>query len=159
MVAKPSSRALALLLVMPSAAYALGFGDLHLLSPLNAPLDAEIELTDVTPEELQSLKAQIASRDMFSKNGLDYQNFLSGIQVRTVKTPDGREVIKLRSTESITEPFVTVLVDVSWSHGHVTREYTMLLDPPVYTPNQQVANNTPVAPASAGSGAHEGEIA
>jgi pilus assembly protein FimV len=159
MVAKPSSRALALLLVMPSAAYALGFGDLHLLSPLNAPLDAEIELTDVTPEELQSLKAQIASRDMFSKNGLDYQNFLSGIQVRTVKNPDGREVIKLRSTESITEPFVTVLVDVSWSHGHVTREYTMLLDPPVYTPNQQVANNTPVAPASAGSGAHEGEIA
>jgi pilus assembly protein FimV len=159
MVAKPSSRALALLLVMPSAAFALGFGDLHLLSPLNAPLDAEIELTDVTPEELQTLKAQIASRDMFAKNGLDYPNFLTGIQVRTAKTPDGREVIKLRSTESITEPFVTLLVDVSWSHGHVTREYTMLLDPPVYTPNQQLANNTPVAPASAGTGTHEGEIA
>ena len=56
MVAKRSSRALALLLVMPSAAFALGLGDIRLLSPLNAPLDAVVDL-DATPEELQSLKA------------------------------------------------------------------------------------------------------
>ena len=66
MLAKRSSRALALLLVLPSAAFALGLGDIHLLSPLNAPLDAEIELVDVTPEELQTLKAQIASRETFT---------------------------------------------------------------------------------------------
>jgi len=69
MVAKRSSRALALLLVLPSAAFALGLGDIRLLSPLNAPLDAEIELVDVTPEELTSLQAQVASRDTFARYG------------------------------------------------------------------------------------------
>ena len=39
MFAKRSSRALALLLALPSAAFALGLGDIHLLSALNAPLD------------------------------------------------------------------------------------------------------------------------
>src|SRR5947209_2348846 len=49
MVAKRSNRALALLLALPSAAFALGLGDIRLLSPLNAPLDAEVELVAVPP--------------------------------------------------------------------------------------------------------------
>ncbi len=158
MVAKRSSRALALLLVLPSAAFALGLGDIRLLSSLNAPLDAEIDLVDVTPEELGSLKAQIASHDTFVRYGLDWPVFLSSVQVRTQRTADGREVIKLKSTDSITEPFVTLLVEVDTARGHLVREYTMLLDPPVYTPNQGAAN-APVAAPSAGAGAHEGEIA
>ena len=49
MFAKRSSRALALLLALPSAAFALGLGDIHLNSSLNSPLDAEIEVTDIAP--------------------------------------------------------------------------------------------------------------
>ncbi len=158
MVAKRSSRALALLLVMPSAAFALGLGDIHLLSPLNAPLDATIDL-DATPEELQSLKVQIAPRDVFVQHGLDWPVFLSNVTVKAERGTDGRSVIRLKSTDSITEPFVTLLVEVDWARGHTTREYTMLLDPPVYTPNQGTANNLPVAAPAAGSGAHEGQIA
>ena len=156
MVAKRSSRALALLLVMPSAAFALGLGDIRLLSPLNAPLDAEIDL-DASPEELQSLKAQIAPRDVFTQHGLDWPVFLGSVQVRAVRGTDGREVIRLKSTDTITEPFVTLLVEVDWARGHFVREYTMLLDPPVYTPNQGTAA-APVAAPSAGAGAHEGQI-
>ncbi len=157
MVAKRSSRALALLLALPSAAFALGLGDIRLLSPLNAPLDAEIDL-DATPEELGSLKAQLASHDLFVQHGLDWPVFLTSVQVRTQRTADGREVVKLKSTDSVTEPFVTLLVEVDWARGHFVREYTMLLDPPVYTPNQGPVN-APVAAPSAGAGAHEGEIA
>jgi pilus assembly protein FimV len=109
MVAKRSSRALALLLMVPSAAFALGFGDIRLLSPLNAPLDAQIELVDVTPEELQTLKAQIASRELFAQYGLEWPVFLSSVQVKTVRAPDGHAYITLKSTDPITEPFVTLL--------------------------------------------------
>jgi len=156
MVAKRSSRALALLLVMPSAGFALGLGDIHLLSSLNAPLDATIDL-DATPEELQSLKVQIAPRDVFVQHGLDWPVFLSSVQVKAERGTDGREVIRLKSSDTITEPFVTLLVEVDWARGHSTREYTMLLDPPVYTPNQAQAN-APVAAPAAGAGAHEGQI-
>jgi pilus assembly protein FimV len=159
MFVKKSSLVLASLMALPSAAFALGFGDLRLLSPLNAPLDAEIELVDVAPEDMQSLKAQIASRETFTRYGLEWPVFLSSVQVKITRTADGRQVLKLKSADTITEPFITLLVEVSWARGRSVREYTMLLDPPVYTPGQSPANNAPVAAPSAGAGAREGSIA
>ena len=85
MIAKRSSRALAVLLALPSAAFALGLGDIRLLSALNAPLEAEIDLVDVTPEEMSTVQAQLASRDTFARYGLDWPPYLSGVQVRTVR--------------------------------------------------------------------------
>ena len=53
MVAKSVKWALASLVIFsPAAAFALGLGDMRLLSALNAPLDAEIELLGATPEEI-----------------------------------------------------------------------------------------------------------
>ena len=159
MFAKRSSRALALLLALPSAAFALGLGDIRLLSPLNAPLDAEIELVDVAPEEMNSVQAQLASRETFARYGLDWPGYLSGVQVRSVRRPDGRTVIKLKSTDPISDPFITLLVEVNWSHGRLVREYTMLLDPPVYTPGQSAAASAPVSAPTTGTGTREGAIA
>ena len=159
MIAKRSSRALALLLALPSAAFALGLGDIRLLSPLNAPLEAEIDLVDVTPEEMSTVQAQLASRETFSRYGLDWPAYLSGVQVKTVKTGDGREVIKLKSNDPISDPFVTLLVEVNWARGKLVREYTMLLDPPVFTPGKPQVASAPVSAPAAGGGAREGSIA
>ncbi|HEY0339200.1 MAG TPA: FimV/HubP family polar landmark protein, partial [Steroidobacteraceae bacterium] len=150
---------MALLLMLPSAAFALGFGDIRLLSPLNAPLDAQIELLDVTPEELQTLQATIASRDTFARHGLEWPVFASSVQVKTTRASDGRTGITLKSTDPVTEPFITLLIEVDWARGHSVREYTMLLDPPVFTPGQTAASNAPVAAPSAGAGTREGAIA
>src|SRR5262249_19918855 len=159
MPVKRSNLVLASLMALPSAAFALGFGDLRLLSSLNAPLDAEIELVDVTPEDMQSLKAQIASRETFARYGLDWPVYLNSIQAKIIRGPDGRQFIKLKSTDSITEPFITLLVEVNWARGRSVREYTMLLDPPVYTPGQSAVANVPVAAPSTGAGTREGSIA
>jgi pilus assembly protein FimV len=159
MVAKRSSRALALLLALPSAAFALGLGDIRLLSPLNAPLDAEVELVDVAPDEANTVQAQLASRETFARYGLDWPAYLTGVQMRTVRMPDGRQMLKLKSTEAISEPFITLLVEVSWARGHLVREYTMLLDPPVYTPGQSAVASAPVSAPVTGSGVREGAIA
>jgi pilus assembly protein FimV len=159
MIAKRSSRALALLLALPSAAFALGLGDIRLLSPLNAPLEAEIDLVDVSPEEMNTVQAQLASRETFARYGLDWPAYLSGVQVRTVKTSDGREVIKLKSNDPISDPFVTLLVEVNWARGKLVREYTMLLDPPVFTPGQPQLASAPVSAPAAGGGTREGAIA
>src|ERR1700730_2298874 len=158
MVAK-RSRALVLLLALPSAAFALGLGDIRLLSPLNAPLDAEVELVDVAPDAANTIQAQVARRATFARYGLDWPAYLTGVQMRTVRMPDGRQMLKLKSTEAISEPFITLLVEVSWARGHLVREYTMLLDPPVYTPGQSAAANTAVSAPVTGSGVREGAIA
>jgi pilus assembly protein FimV len=158
MVAKRSSRAVALLLVAPSAAFALGLGDIRLLSPLDQPLKAQIELLDATPDALQNLQVRLASQDTFTRYGLSWPQFLSGVQVKTVRTADGREVVELSSDQPITDPVLTLLVEANWDRGHLIREYTVLLDPPVYVPQQSQAASEPVAPAATSTAQREGSI-
>ncbi|HUA25905.1 MAG TPA: FimV/HubP family polar landmark protein [Steroidobacteraceae bacterium] len=159
MVAKRASRAVALLLAVPSAAFALGLGDIRLLSPLDQPLKAQIELLDATPDALQNLQVQLASQDTFARYGLSWPQFLSSVHVKAVQTADGREVIELSSDQPVTDPVLTVLVEANWDRGHLIREYTVLLDPPVYVPNQSQAASQQVAPATTGTAPREGEIA
>jgi pilus assembly protein FimV len=158
MVLKSLKWAVAGLVICPPAALALGLGDIRLNSSLNAPLDADVELVGATAEELTSLKAQIASRDTFAKYGLDWPAYLGSITLRAMHTADGRDVVKLHSTDVITEPFITLLVEVTWDRGHSLREYTMLLDPPVYTPNASQVANAPVAAPMSGASVHQGSI-
>jgi pilus assembly protein FimV len=158
MVAKSFGRALALLLLCPSAAFALGLGDIRLLSSLNAPLNAEIDLVGATPEDLSSLHATVANHDAFTRYGLDWPAFLGGISMRAGHSADGRDVIKLTSREAITDPFITLLVEVTWARGQLVREYTVLLDPPVYTPGQSEASAAPVAAPVVGTATREGSI-
>jgi pilus assembly protein FimV len=158
MVAKRSSRAVALLLVVPSAAFALGLGDIRLLSPLDQPLKAQIELLDASPDALQNLQVHLASRDTFTQYGLSRPEFLSGVHLKTVQSADGREVIELTSDQPVTDPVLTFLVEANWDRGHLIREYTVLLDPPVYVPNQSQAASEQVAPAATGTARLGGAI-
>ncbi|HET9394498.1 MAG TPA: FimV/HubP family polar landmark protein, partial [Nitrospiraceae bacterium] len=159
MVAKSVKRTLSLSLLLPSVSLALGLGDIRLLSSLNAPLDAEIELIGATPDELASLKAAIASRDTFARYGLEAPAYLNTVTLTPAKSSDGRDVIKLRSTETITEPFVTMLVQVEFSRGKLVREYTMLLDPPVFTPGSEQVASAPIAAPATAVDSRAGEIA
>jgi FimV-like protein len=67
------------------------------------------------------------------------------------KSKDGRDVLQVRSTDAIPEPFVTFLVEVNWARGRLMREYTVLLDPPVYTPGENAP--APMPSATSGTGA------
>ncbi|MGH8302694.1 MAG: type IV pilus assembly protein FimV, partial [Steroidobacteraceae bacterium] len=159
MVAKRSSRAVALLLVVPSAAFALGLGDIRLLSPLDQPLKAQIELLDATPNALQNLQVHLASQDVFARYGLSWPQFLSNVHVKAVRAANGKEVVELTSDQPITDPVLTLLVEANWDRGHLIREYTVLLDPPVYVPTPSQTASEQVAPAATGTAQRGGAIA
>ncbi len=150
--------AASLLASLPGTGFALGLGDIQLKSSLNAPLDAEIELVGATADELSGLKVQLASRDTFSRYGIDYPGFLSGITVRTTRVASGRTVIQLRSSAPITEPFVTVLVEANYGRGRQVREYSVLLDPPVFTAPTP-APAAPIAAPATGGADRSGQVA
>src|SRR5580692_7531637 len=160
MTAKSLKWTLAALIVGSPAAMALGLGDIRLHSSLNAPLDADIELIGATPDDLASLKAEVASREKFQQNGLDWPAFLSTVTLKPMHTADGHDIIKVHSGVPITEPFVTLLVEINWARGHVAHEYTVLLDPPLYSPDQGQAASAAgaVAAPAAGAGTRGGNI-
>jgi pilus assembly protein FimV len=159
MVAKRSSRAVALLLAVPSAAFALGLGDIRLLSPLDQPLKAQIGLLDASPGALDSLQVKLASQDTFARYGLNWPQFLSGVHVKVARAADGSQVVELSSDTPVTDPVLTLLVEANWDRGHLIREYTVLLDPPVYVPSRSQAAGAPVTPAETGTAQRGGAIA
>jgi pilus assembly protein FimV len=135
--------------LLPASAFALGLGDIHLKSQLNAPLDAEIDIIGATPEDLVGLKATVAGRDVFGRYGLDYPDFAQSLTMTTAKSADGHDVIRIRSTDIIKEPFAELLVEVNYARGHTVREYTLLFDPPVFLNSGAAAAPTVTSPSTA----------
>jgi len=135
-------------LLSPSLTWALGLGEIHLNSSLNEPMNAEIDLIAAGPEELAALRATLAAKDAFTRYGIDRPPFLSTLTFKVGKSKDGRDVLLVRSSESIPEPFVTFLVEVNWARGRLMREYTVLLDPPVYSPGERASTAAPVTAAT-----------
>jgi len=135
-------------LLSPSLSWALGLGEIHLNSSLNEPMNAEIDLIAAGPDELTALRATLAAKDAFTRYGIDRPPFLSTLTFKVGKSKDGRDVLLVRSSESIPEPFVTFLVEVNWARGRLMREYTVLLDPPVYTPGERASTAAPVTAAT-----------
>src|ERR1700687_640016 len=129
----------------PSSSWALGLGEIHLNSALNEPMNAEIDLIAAAPDELTALRAALAGRDAFTRYGIDRPPFLSTLTFKVGKGKDGRDALLVRSSDAIPEPFVTFLVEVNWARGRLMREYTVLLDPPVYTPGERASSAAPVA--------------
>ena len=132
-------------LLSPGALYALGLGEIRLNSALNQPFDAEIELVSAAQEDLAALRASLASGDTFQRYGLDKPAYLSDFTFRVVSS-GGRDVLKVTSPRPVTEPFVTLLVEANWPRGRLLREYTVLLDPPVFAPAPEAAAAPVAAP-------------
>src|SRR5688572_5615199 len=144
------ARVLVAVLLLPGISHALGLGDVHLNSPLNAPLDAEIELVNATPEDLATLDAKLASKETFARYGLEWPPFMASVTVTRDRSANGAQVLRIRSNETVTEPFLTLLIEATWARGRLVREYTVLLDPPVFAPNSVPAAQ-PVAPSVGGA--------
>ncbi|MEM9207765.1 MAG: FimV/HubP family polar landmark protein [Pseudomonadota bacterium] len=127
---------LALIFFVASNAWALGLGDIRLQSSLNEPLRAEIQLLSATPEELEALTVALASAETFDRYGIDRPGYLSGLQFTIVNGGSDGSYVQITSRQPMTEPFLTFLVEASWSRGRLLREYTVLLDPPTFAPPQ-----------------------
>lgn len=119
-----------LVALLPCVAGAAGLGRLTVLSALGQPFSAEIELVSVTKEELGSLSARLANVEAYQAANLQYNPSLTGARAIIERRPNGQVYVKIVSTRPVTEPFIDVLIELTWAAGRLSREYTALLDPP-----------------------------
>ena len=117
-------------LMTPAIGYSLGIGDIKLHSVLNQNLDAEIALVVLADEKSSDIKVNLAPPDKFDEAGVPWTSFLSKIKFETKIGTNGSVIIRLSSREAVKEPFLDLLLEVSWPKGSLYREFTMLLDPP-----------------------------
>ena len=125
------SKALAVVtLLAPVPGLPLSIGDIQLHSALNQSLNAEIRLKLDGGESPSDVAVRMASPEKFDKAGIPWSYFLTKIKFDLVVLSDGAINVKLSSRESLTEPFLDFLLEVSWSQGSQYREFTLLIDPP-----------------------------
>jgi len=139
---KPQWRATALaiaaavlLSVSASDANALALGRITVQSALGEPLRADIDIPEISAEELSSLRATIASPEAFRAAGFEFNSALSGITITLQRRPDGRHFLHLTSQRAVNDPFIDLILEANWASGRIVRDYTMLLDPPSLRPS------------------------
>ena len=123
-------------ITLPSLVSAIGLGNIEVSTILNEPLVAKIPLITVTTEELDTLGVKLAGHSEFSRTGIERSAVLSSLKFEIKQVNGGSDYIEIRSINPIREPYLNFLVEVFWSKGRLLRQYTVLLDPPVYATKQ-----------------------
>lgn len=131
-----------------SFANALGLGEIKMNSALNQPLDAEVKLLNVGDLSKNEILPNLASHEDFARAGVERVFFLTGIKFDVELDGKGGATLHLTTDRIVREPFLNFLIELHWPNGRLLREYTALLDPPLFSeappaPVQQ-AGTTPV---------------
>ncbi|WIO73067.1 FimV/HubP family polar landmark protein [Porticoccaceae bacterium LTM1] len=142
----------ALSLLFSQAALSVGLGDITLNSALNEPLDAEIELLNVGDLSDVEMLVALASNEDFARTGVAREFFLTDLKF-TVDLTDSRPMIRVKSQKPVREPYLDFLVELQWPSGRLLREYTLLVDLPVFAEEQSKPKvvNAPAASSTVSS--------
>ncbi len=137
------------LIIVSQSSLSLGMGKIQVYSALNEPLQSSIDLLANDDEELLNLEVKLASSEDYQKVGLDKTFVPSNIMVAFDE--ENPYQINVTSNGPVSEPIVSLLLDVNWNNGRILRELTVLLDPPVYESANNNAQINNVVVESVGS--------
>ena len=120
--------AVALLMLLPGLARALGLGPLSVQSRLNQPLEARVPLRAVNAGELDRMQVSLADAETLARAGILRSAQLLDLRFELVATPEPH--VRVYSREAVREPALEFIVDVAWPGGHAQRRYGVLLKGP-----------------------------
>lgn len=130
---------IAVLLTITFSAYAASLGRLTVISDLDQPLIAEIDLQGVNVADLVDYSAQLASEQAYRIQGIEKTPPQNSIRVEVIRKADNTPALKLTSGQAIHSTSMNILVQLDWPNGRTMREYALLLEP------SKVANAVPTA--------------
>ena len=126
---------------------ALGLGRLNVTTALGQPLVAEVDLNVAPGDDVDSIRANVASPTVYRAANVEYQGILQTVRVQVLKRPNGQPYLRLASNQSINDPYLDILLEVNSSTGRLVREYVFLLDPPGAALAQAIEPSQPARPA------------
>ncbi len=113
-----------------TSAYALNMGEISWKSAYGQPLNATIELSNIAGLTAKDIQASLASNAEFTKAGILHSNELAKLTFTTIMGKEGKAYIKVTSNSPIKEPYLDLLVNVSFQGTKISKDYTILLDLP-----------------------------
>ena len=125
-----------------SSSFALGLGELKLESFLNEPLKAEVNLLNTGGLHADEIRIRLATREDFERMGVERAYFLTSIQFDVAVDAQGRGTISISSDDPVLEPYLDFIIEARWPSGRLLREYTVLVDPPLFDTTSPVVSAT-----------------
>ncbi|MFM8245923.1 MAG: FimV family protein, partial [Burkholderiaceae bacterium] len=104
-------------------------GDASVRSSLGQRLSAEIDLTSLTATEAASVSVKLAPAESWASAGIDLTAIHRTLYF-SVEKRDGRHVVRISSDQSVNEPYLHLLVELSADGVRTIRQYVLLIDPP-----------------------------
>ena len=135
-------------LIASTQAVALSLERLGVATALGQPLIAEIELSIASEDDIESIRANIATPAVYRAADVEYQGIVQSIRVQVLRRPDGKPYLRLVSSQSINDPYLDILVEINSNTGRLVREYVFLLDPPATAVVQNIEPTQPSLPAT-----------
>ncbi len=132
-------------LVTTNVAFGLGLGRMQVNSYLEDPLDVKVSLNPDSSDDLNTLSVKVATNAQFKSAGITKQSLYDSLNFEVVKGPS--PYVRITSSAPLNEPFLHLLLDFNWNSGQLLREYTALIDPPVYASKSQPVAQ-PLAPST-----------
>ena len=120
------------ILIYSVSGLAVGLGDLKTISSLNEPFEARVEIVNLGDLDLDQIRVKLASAEDFARVGTARDAFLLDLQFSVDPSNPGKPAIKITSAQSVREPYLDFLVELRWPAGRILRNYTVLLDLPVF---------------------------
>ena len=128
-------------------ANALGLGEMQVSSALNQPFKAEIDLLQLRGLNASQIITSLADTNDFYLAGVKPSAILSDLRFKLDISGSNGKIV-LTTNDPIREPFLNFLIEVNWPSGRLVREYTVLLDPPVFSADDLAPQTQPVAPVA-----------
>ncbi len=110
-----------LCLIATFTASGLAISELDLQSKLNQPLNARIRLISLSQAELDSLTVTVQGEGRDEQTG-------GGMQQAIQQDENGHYLV-ITTKEPVREPVMTLVLELKWSTGHLTRQYDLIIDP------------------------------
>lgn len=136
-------------LLVSQSALGLVLGDIALTSTLDEPLQASIELDSLAGLDASMIEVALGDQAAYDSVDIARDPFLDGIQFAVEVDNENEGRIILTSADTVSEPFLNLIILVTEPGGVTQKEYTLLVELPS---NTEVPPPEP-APAIAGEAA------
>ncbi|ACX96537.1 FimV N-terminal domain protein [Halothiobacillus neapolitanus c2] len=122
----------------PVFVHAAELGDAKIASHLTERLDVKIPITGLNGVSLDQVKVRLAPEKYYQQAGLSLDGLAGNITFQ-ITSEGKRNYVIVRSKRAISNPILSLLIQINAGDGSQVKEFDFLLDPPVHAERRAMA--------------------
>lgn len=114
--------------ILAQSASAASLGNMIAYSYLNEPLSVVVTIDKLEAGDAETLSARVVSAEAYAAAGVKRPAWADKAQVRVKSLGAGRFGVEITTSEPMSDPTSSLLLELKAKSGDATREYALLLD-------------------------------